>query len=69
MEKRASDENDKIIHIIFFSVRAFIKNGVDPREKAGDGRTCMEMTQNSGTKTLLNDIFNKEAADAAKDEL
>merc|ERR1711879_251332 len=32
------------------TVRAFLKMGVDPNYKSKDGKTCLDMTQNEGTK-------------------
>ena len=47
--------------ILLISVRAFIELGVDPNEQSSSGATCLRMTKNSGTKVILNDIFNKKA--------
>ena len=39
-----------------FSVRAFIEAGVDPNEANSQGKTCIDMTQNDGTRKLLKKL-------------
>lgn len=43
----------------FFSVRAFIDAGVDPNEANSQGKTCIDFTQNDGTRKLLKKLKEK----------
>ena len=45
--------------ITFCSVRAFIEAGVDPNEANSQGKTCIDMTQNDGTRKLLKKLNEK----------
>ena len=39
------------------TVKVFIDAGVDPSEVAGNGKTCLQMTQNRATSKLIKSLL------------
>jgi len=50
------------------TVRVFLELGVDPNQKAADGRTCGEMSSNHATKQVLEAFF-RDKEERQKQEL
>ena len=48
-------------------VKLLLKNGIDPDQKADNGKTCSDMTTNAETKKVI-EKFKKKKEAAAKGE-